>query len=91
MKSVSIYWWAVVILATVVCISCEDDEPATLSSADRKLVDSIYRRDISYVRKRADSLCDANYAKYFEYYSDSLKQAYIEGVADIEDYLKPRK
>lgn len=91
MKNVSIYWWVLVIMSAVILISCEEEEVVVMSKDEQKLADSIYRRDVSYVRKRADSLCDENFSKYFDFYVDSLKQSYIDGVSDIEKYLKSNK
>lgn len=88
MKNVRIYWWAVVILGALSFVSCEEEEVVVMSKAEKKLVDSIYRRDVSYIRKKADAKCDQNFPEYFEYFVDSIKQSYIDDVNDLVEYLK---
>ncbi len=69
--------------------SCgEDDERTRLTTFEKKMVDSIYSKEISYIRKSADSICKANTEAYFEYYVDSLRSAYIEEIGRLEEYLK---
>jgi len=90
MKNASTYILAVVAVSLLasVAISCEPEQRTTLTSAEKKLVDSLYSRDISYVRKLADADCDANYDEYFKFYADSVKAAYLADIKDIEAYLR---
>jgi len=76
-------------ITSLVLHSCssDDDGPKNLTSYEKQIVDSIYARDISKVRKVADSLCAANKDKYFEYFADSIRQVYLDGIEDMEDYL----
>jgi len=87
MKSDSIYILVVAVIACL-CLSCEPEQPTTLSSTEKKLVDSIYSRDISYERKLADTECDEMYDVYFQQFADSLKAAYLADIEDIEAYLR---
>jgi len=69
-------------------ISCEENTPTTLTNHEKQLVDSIYKRDLPYIRKQADSICDARTEEYFDFFSDSLKLAYINGIHEIQEYLE---
>jgi len=70
-------------------ISCGDDAPrATLTNQEKLLVDSLYKKDLPYLRKQSDSICNVKNSEYFDYFSDSLKVAYINGIHDIQEYLE---
>lgn len=87
MKSDRLLLLTFAILLGIMIVSCSKEERTVLTTNERKLVDSLYSKGISYVRKRTDSLCEIRGEEYFDYYVDSLKIAYIQSVSEIEEYL----
>ena len=87
MKSDRLLLLTFAILAGIMIVSCDEEERTVMTTTERKLVDSLYSKNISYVRKSTDSLCEIRGEEYFDYYVDSLKVAYIQSVNEIEEYL----
>lgn len=87
MKSDRLLLLTCTILLGIMLVSCDKEERTVMTTTERKLVDSLYSKGISHVRKSTDSLCEIRGQEYFEYYVDSLKIAYIQSVNEIEEYL----
>ncbi len=89
MKKDKLILCVLVALGVLLMWSCDEDEERTrLTSFEKKMVDSIYSKEISYIRKSADSICKANTDAYFEFFVDSLRASYIIEVGKLEEYLK---
>ena len=73
----------VVILAIVVFNSCDEPERTILTKEEKTLVDSLYAKRVSGVRKRADSICDAQYQSIFDAAKDSFYQIYVKEIQEI--------
>lgn len=72
-----------IIVGIMVCSSCDKRERTILTTAERELVDSLYSKRVPYVRRQADSICDATYQEIFDSAADSIKQAYIREIREI--------
>jgi len=72
-----------VVLLIMVYSSCDEPERTVLTSAEKKLVDSLYAKRVPYARKSADSICDATYQMIFDRAADSIKLIYIEEIKEI--------
>lgn len=69
-------------------IGCSDDRRIVLTDQEKELVDSLYKRKLPSLREQMDSICDEQNAKYFRYFSDSLKTTYLNDIHEIQDYLE---
>lgn len=70
----------VFLLALVWLISCTEPPPPTLSSADRKIADSIYRDSINYLKPLIDSLCELNFDQQVQATVDSIMEERLEEI-----------
>lgn len=64
--------------------SCEPEIP-NLTSAERKMADSLYRNEMRVFRKNLDSLCLAKKDSLLPIYVDSMKK---ERIIEIEKQLE---
>jgi hypothetical protein len=73
----------VIVLVIVIYSGCDEGERTVLTSSEKELLDSLYSKRVPYVRKEADSICDATYQMMFDRAADSIKQVYIEEIREI--------
>jgi len=72
-----------IVLLIVAYSSCDDPERTVLTSSEKRLLDSLYSKQIPYARKQADSICDATYPMVFDRAADSIKKVYIREIRQI--------
>lgn len=63
--------------------SCLDQAENDVSFEERKTIDSLYSRQVTTVKRKADSLCDARHDELFNELVDSIKQEYIQEIEAI--------
>lgn len=75
----------IILIIGAICLaqSCDEPERTYLTKDEKDLVDSIYSKKVSYTRKSADSLCDAQYQAIFDAAVDSFYQEYVREIEDI--------
>ena len=72
-----------IVLLIVGYSSCDEPERTILTPGEKELLDSLYTKQIPYVRKSADSICDAIYQTIFDNAADSIKRVYIREIKEI--------
>jgi hypothetical protein len=72
-----------IILAIVAFHSCDKPERTILNSEEKAMLDSLYAKRVSGVRKRADSICEAQYQSIFDSAKDSFYQSYVSEIEAI--------
>jgi len=60
--------------------NCTEPPPPTLMSADRKIIDSIYRDSINVLKIEIDSLCELDFDKKVAETVDSIMQQRLEEI-----------
>lgn len=70
-----------IILAIAFFQSCDEPVRTVLSKEEKVLLDSLYAKSVSGVRKKADSICVARYPSIFEAAKDSF---YLNELKEIE-------
>ncbi len=73
-----------IILVIVGFQSCEEPVRTTLTKEETVLLDSLYAKSVSGIRKKADSICDARYQSIFEAAKDSF---YLNELKEIESII----
>jgi hypothetical protein len=70
------------IIVMVICIfhSCDEPVRTTLTPKEKKILDSLYATKASEVRKRTDSICDAQYDSIFQAAKDSFYHSYMKEI-----------
>ena len=77
---------SIVIICVIIAFqSCGERERTLLTGEEKTMLDSLYSKRVSGVRKRADSICEAQYKSMFESAKDSFYQSYVR---EIEAILK---
>lgn len=61
-------------------ISCTEPPPPSLGSADRKIVDSLYRDSINTLKIEIDSLCQMTFDANVQATVDSIMQERLEEI-----------
>ncbi len=64
-------------------VSCEDPVRTELNKVEKKLLDSLYSKKVSYVRQEMDSICKAEHQVLFDIAVDSFYQSYIKEIIEI--------
>ena len=72
-----------IIFAIVAFHSCDESERTTLTKEEKVLLDSLYAKKVSRVRKKADSICKAQYQSIFDSAKDSFYQSYVREIEAI--------
>ena len=70
-----------IIFSIIVFQSCEEPVRTILTKEEKVLLDSLYAKRVSGVRKRADSICIAQYQSIFDAARDSF---YMNELREIE-------
>lgn len=78
----------ILITFAIICViiafqSCDERERTILTGEEKAMLDSLYAKRVSGVRKRADSICDAQYKSVFESAKDSFYQSYVREIEAI--------
>ncbi|MEE9439143.1 MAG: hypothetical protein V3V14_09100 [Saprospiraceae bacterium] len=77
------YLLLILLSSVLLFYSCEDIERTTLTSSEKKIVDSIYAKKVSYLRKEVDSVCIHLHKEIYDNAVDSLMTAYIKEIKTI--------
>lgn len=64
----------------ILLTNCTEPPPPTLMSADRKIVDSLYRDSINTLKIEIDSLCELNFDNNVALTVDSIMQERLEEI-----------
>ncbi len=72
-----------IISAIVVFNSCDKPERTIMTSEEKAMLDSLYAKRVSGVRKKADSICKARYQSIFDSAKDSFYQSYVKEIEAI--------
>lgn len=78
-----VYASLIVILGIVAFHSCETRERTVMNKEEKSLLDSLYAKNVSSVRRMADSICDAQYQRVFDSAKDSFYQSYVKEIEAI--------
>lgn len=65
--------------------SCMEEKSNDLSYEELRIVDSLYSKKSSMLKKEVDSICNARHDALFDSLVDSIKQDYI---SEIEQIIK---
>ena len=84
------YFWPVVLVAATTWPACTDPPPPSLNSADRRLVDSLYRDTAGIKRVELDSLCELRQPILVQQLRDSILAARLEERARQLERLQNR-
>jgi|TARA_R110000737_G_C14599029_1_gene488765 hypothetical protein len=72
-----------IICAIIAFQSCDERERTVLSGEEKSMLDSLYAKRVSGVRKNADSICKAQYQLMFNSAKDSFYQSYVREIEAI--------
>ena len=72
-----------ILIVIVVFQNCEEPRRTILNSDEKALLDSLYAKRVSGVRKRADSICSARYQSIFDAARDSFYQNEVKEIQAI--------
>lgn len=75
------------ILGLFLTLGC-DDEPKSLTQAERSKINRMYNDEIKFLRKEADSLCKVYYDEWFQKAVDSIR---MERMEEIELLMKDKQ
>lgn len=65
-------------------VSCEQEVPKIkLNRDEKKLVDSLYKKDIMMISKEMDSLCDLYNKKNYQQFKDSIIAIRLSEIEEI--------
>jgi len=73
------------IFCLIFLVSCTEEAPLTLSADDRKLIDSLYIKQVNELKPEIDSLCELNFDKRVANLVDSILQ---ERQVEIEEQVR---
>lgn len=73
----------VIIIFIIIFHSCDEPVRTTLTSSEKKILDSLYAKRVSKVRKNADSICDAQYDSIFKAAKDSFYLSYMKEIEEM--------
>jgi len=73
----------VIIICIVFCSSCDEPIRTNLTPNEQKILDSLYSKRVSNVRKQADSICEMQYDSIFRAAKDSFYRSYMLEIEEM--------